>query len=205
MANVAYVRVSTVEQNTGRQYEAFKNNNIEIYKYFEDKISGKNITDRQELKNMLNFVREGDTVYIESISRLARTVADFLKLVKILDDKKVGLVSLKENIDTTSAQGKFITTVFAALYELERATILQRQREGIDLCLKEGRAYGRPKDKFSPSFPKNYKRWRNKELRTNEFMNLEGIVARRTFYDKVHRYEERILKIEKVVYDNGTK
>ena len=138
MANIAYIRVSTKEQNTGRQHEDFTAKGIVLNKVFEEKLSGKN-TDRPQLQAMLAYLREGDTLYVESFSRFARSARDFLNIVNTLNEKGVSFVSLKENIDTTTPNGKFMLTVFAGLYELERDNILERQREGIDLALKEGR------------------------------------------------------------------
>ena len=137
MANIGYIRVSTQHQNTGRQHEDFSAKGITIDKLYEEKISGKN-TDRPQLKAVLQYVREGDTVYAESFSRLARSTRDLLEIVEDLTSKGVQFVSLKENVDTSTPQGKFMLTVFAGLAQLESDTILQRQREGIDLCLSEG-------------------------------------------------------------------
>lgn len=187
MANISYVRVSTKEQNTGRQYELFRQRGIVIDKSFEDKVSGKD-TNRDNLKAMLRYVREGDTVYIESISRLARNTRDFLGIVEHLQSKNVDLVSLKESIDTSTPTGKFMLSVFAALYQLERENILQRQREGIDLALKEGRPYGRPQAVISDSFADNYKKWKNGNMTAIEFMKKEKL-PRTTFYRLVKRYE----------------
>ena len=128
MSKIAYIRVSTKEQNTARQYELLKERNIVPDKVYEEHISGKN-TDRPELKAMLAYVREGDTVYIESISRLARNTRDFLNIVDLLQGKQVELVSLKESIDTATPTGKFMLSVFAALYQMERENALQRQRD----------------------------------------------------------------------------
>lgn len=94
---------------------------------FIDKASGKN-TERKALKEMLSFVREGDTVITESISRIARSTRDLLSIIDLLTQKGVEFISLKESIDTTTAQGRFMLTVFAAMAELERESILQRQR-----------------------------------------------------------------------------
>ena len=138
---------------------------------------------------MLDYVRDDDTVYIESISRLARNVMDFLSIVKKLEEKGVAIVSLKENIDTSTSQGKFITTVFAALYELERDTVKERQREGIDLCLKEKRPYGRPKYRYSATFPENYKQWKYGKITGIEFRKREKI-RRGSFYNVVKRFEK---------------
>ena len=188
MANIAYIRVSTKEQNTGRQHEDFTAKGIVLDKVFEEKLSGKN-TDRPQLQAMLAYLREGDTLYVESFSRLARSTRDLLNIVNTLTEKGVSFISLKENVDTTTSQGKFMLTVFAGLYELERDNILERQREGIDLALKEGRAYGRPKASFSTTFADNYKLWKAGQLKAVDFMKIENI-PKSTFYKLVKRYEE---------------
>ena len=137
---VFYIRCSTDEQNESRQVESAKQLNIE--KVFTDKASGKN-ADRKSLNEMLDFVREGDCVYVSDISRIARNTRDLLNIVDKLKDKGVDFISLKENIDTTTPQGKFMLTVFGAMAELERESILQRQREGIAIAKKEGKYKGR--------------------------------------------------------------
>lgn len=187
MANIAYIRVSTKEQNTGRQHEDFTAKGIVLDKVFEEKLSGKN-TDRPQLQAMLAYLREGDTLYVESFSRLARSTRDLLNIVNTLTEKGVSFVSLKENVDTTTSQGKFMLTVFAGLYELERDNILDRQREGIDLALKEGRPYGRPSATLSSTFSKNYQLWKQGELKAVDFMKRENI-PKSTFYKLVKRYE----------------
>ena len=187
MANIAYIRVSTKEQNTGRQHEDFTAKGIVLDKVFEEKLSGKN-TDRPQLQAMLAYLREGDTLYVESFSRLARSTRDLLNIVNTLTEKGVSFVSLKENVDTTTSQGKFMLTVFAGLYELERDNILERQREGIDLALKEGRPYGRPSATLSDTFSKNYQLWKQGELKAVDFMKRENI-PKSTFYKLVKRYE----------------
>ena len=137
---VFYARCSTANQNIQRQLETAKEVNAE--KIFIDKKSGKN-TDRPELKAMLNFVREGDQVIVSDISRLARSTKDLLNIIEQLTEKGVEFKSRKEAIDTTTPQGKFVLSVFGALAELERETILQRQREGIEIVKAEGKYKGR--------------------------------------------------------------
>lgn len=178
--NIAYVRVSTQEQNTGRQLEALKNHNID--KTYEEKISGKD-TNRPMLKAMLEFAREGDTVYIESISRLARNTLDFLKIVEQFTEKGIKLISLKESIDTSTPQGKFMLSVFAALSQLERDTIKQRQREGIDLALEQKRPYGRPKIEIDDKFRTIYRQWKDGKITAVEAMKLAGM-KKNTFYNR---------------------
>lgn len=138
--NLAYVRVSTVEQNEERQIEALKKFNIE--KWFTEKISGKNM-ERPKLQEMLDFCREGDTIYIHDFSRLARSTKDLLDIVERLKEKGVHLVSNKENIDSSTPQGKLMLTMIAAIYEFERENMLERQREGIAIAKREGKFKGR--------------------------------------------------------------
>ena len=122
---VGYVRCSTIEQNEARQLKMMEEQKAE--KLFIDKASGKN-TDRKAFKEMMAFVRAGDMVIVESISRIARNTRDLLSIVSELTEKQVEFISLKENIDTTTPQGRFMLTVFGALAELERENILERQR-----------------------------------------------------------------------------
>lgn len=105
---IGYVRVSTEEQNEARQITELQERNVN--KLFVDKKSGKN-ADREALKEMLLFVRDGDTIIMESISRIARSTKDLLNIIDTLTQKNVEFISLKENIDTTTPQGKFMLTV----------------------------------------------------------------------------------------------
>ena len=125
---IGYVRVSTKEQNTARQEELMKS--LDVDKVYIEKMSGRN-TERPFLQEMMNFVREGDSVVVESISRFARNTKDLLELTEQLSNKHVQFISQKENIDTNTPAGKFMLTIFGAVAELEREYIRQRQREGI--------------------------------------------------------------------------
>ena len=126
MALIGYIRVSTQEQNEGRQVEALECLGIE--KCFLDKCSGKDAA-RPQLQAMREYVREGDTIIVAEYSRLARSVRDLLSIVDELTSKGVQLRSLKEQFDTSTPQGKFLLTVFAGLAEFEREMILERQRD----------------------------------------------------------------------------
>lgn len=137
---VGYIRISTVGQNTARQEVLMQELGVE--KIFIDRLSGKN-TDRPQLKEMMVFVRHGDTVVVESISRFARNTKDLLELVEQLTAKGVEFVSKKEAIDTTTPTGKFMLTIFGAVAELEREYILQRQAEGIAIAKEQGVYKGR--------------------------------------------------------------
>ena len=158
---IGYARVSTMEQNEARQLHSFEGYTEKIKKEFIDKLSGKN-TDRPQLQAMLSYVREGDVVVVSDFSRLARSTRDMLQIIQELTDKGVGLVSLKENVDTDTPQGRFMLTVFAALAELERETILQRQREGIAIAKQQGKYKGRKPIPFNEDkFRTECSKWRN--------------------------------------------
>lgn len=181
MSVIGYARVSTKDQNEGRQIELFKGYNVE--KIYLDKMSGKS-KDRPELLKMMEYVREGDMLVVESISRFARNTRDLLELIDQLDRKGVQFVSLKENIDTATLTGKFMLTIFGAVSELERGYILERQREGIELAKKEGRKLGRPKVKADESFERYYNMVLNNEITATEAMKKCGL-KKTTWYKMV--------------------
>lgn len=160
MSKAAYVRVSTAEQNEARQREALAVRGID--KWFIEKASGKN-TDRPEFQKMLDWVREGDTIYIHDLSRIARSTKDLLDLLDVLREKGVALVSDKESIDTSTATGKLLVTMVAAINEFERANLLERQREGIAIAKREGKYKGR-KAVTVPDLPRHYERWQRREV-----------------------------------------
>ena len=147
--NIGYVRVSTDGQNTARQ-EALMND-LGVVKVFIDYNSGKD-TNRPELQKALEYVRDGDTLTVESISRFARNTRDLLALVEVLDSKGVQFISKKESIDTATPAGRFMLTVFGALAQLEREYMLDRQREGINEAKKAGVYKGRTPIKKPANF-----------------------------------------------------
>ena len=177
---IGYVRVSTEEQNPARQQILLRE--LGVDEIFLDKASGKN-ADRPELKRMLDYVRRGDTVIVESISRFARNTRDLLELVEQLTAKEVEFVSKKEAIDTTTPTGKFMLTVFAAVAELEREYILQRQREGIALAKAQGKYRGRTPLPLPDNFDDVVARWRRGEITAREAMRRTGLRPN-TFYRK---------------------
>lgn len=178
MANVGYVRVSTVDQNEARQVEALKKHNIE--KWFTEKVSGKD-TNRPQLQLMLDYVREGDTVYIHDFSRLARSTKDLLEIVETLNKKCVHLVSNKENIDSSTPTGKLMLTMIGAIAEFERQNLLERQKEGIAVQ-KELDKSRKPEDKKykgrkavaidEEQFEKEYSRYQKREINKTELAKI---------------------------------
>lgn len=158
---IAYVRVSTAEQNEARQLEALKT--YEIEKVYLEKASAKD-TKRPKLQEMLEFVREDDTVYVKDFSRLARSTKDLLNIVELLDKKGVKLVSLKENIDSKTTTGKLMLTMIGAIYEFERMNLLERQKEGIALAKMKGKYRGRKVIPLPENGEEVFERWERREI-----------------------------------------
>lgn len=184
---IAYVRVSTVEQNEARQREALETRGID--KWFVEKISAKD-TNRPQLQAMLEFAREGDTIYIHDFSRMARSTRDLLDLVERLTAKGVHLVSNKESIDTSTPTGKLMLTMIGAINEFERTNLLERQREGIAIAKREGKYHGR-KEIVIPDFSSHYARYQNREVSKIKLAQELGIS--RPTLDKLIRQREKNL------------
>ena len=174
---IGYIRVSTQEQNTIRQEVLMKS--LGVDEIYIDRMSGKN-ANRPELQKMMEYVRKGDTVIVESISRFARNTRDLLELVEKLTAKGVEFVSRKEAIDTTTPTGKFMLTVFGAVAELEREYILQRQREGIAIAKEQGK-YKDRKPIDAPEFEQVTARWKSGAITAAEAMRTLHM-TKTTFY-----------------------
>lgn len=179
--NFAYIRVSTEEQNFESQMEAMKD--LEFAKIFTEKRSAKD-TNRPELQNMLDYVREGDTVYVKDFSRLARSTKDLLNIIDILETKKVKLVSIKEKLDTSTPAGKLMVTMLGAIYEFERANLLERQKDGIAAAKKEGKYKGRKKIKKPDNWQEIYKDWSCRKITAKKACELLKLKTN-TFYNFV--------------------
>lgn len=186
---VAYIRVSTAEQHEDRQMAALQSYGID--KWFSEKISGKDIN-RPKLQEMLNFVRDGDTVYVEDFSRLARSTKDLLAIVDLLKNKNVRLVSLKESLDTDTPTGRLMLTMIAAIAEFERQNILERQREGIELAKAKGVYKGRKR--LAPSdfksFPRLYDAYLEHKISKSKMAKELG-VCRATVDRLIEEYKKK--------------
>ena len=183
--NIGYVSVSTAEQNESRQLEGLKKYNID--KWFTEKVSAKD-TNRPQLQNVLEFAREGDTIYVHDFSRLARSTSDLLKLVELLQNKGVHLVSNKENLDTSSPTGKLMLTMIGAINEFERANLLERQKEGIAIAKANGKYKGRKATELN-NFGEEYKKYLNRELNKVQLAKVLG-VTRPTLDKLIKEYEK---------------
>ena len=187
MANLAYVRVSSADQNEQRQLDAMQHLNIK--KFFIEKISAKN-TNRPKLLEMLDYAREGDTIYILDFSRIARNTRDLLDLVDGLEKEGIKLISLKENLDTSTPTGRLMLTVIAGINEFEREITLERQREGIAIAKRAGKFKGRkPVQK-----PKNWNEvialYNVRKLTATAAMRELGL-KRNTFYNFLNAEKEK--------------
>lgn len=183
---IAYIRVSTVEQNEQRQIEAMQRYNIE--KWFIEKVSGKD-TNRPKLQEMLDFARAGDTIHIHDFSRLARSTKDLLDIVELLNSKGITLISNKENIDSGTPTGKLMLTMIGAINEFERTNLLERQREGIAIAKRNGKYKGR-KAVSIPNFEKHYLRYTSREISKSELAK-ELNISRPTLDKLINQYQPK--------------
>jgi DNA invertase Pin-like site-specific DNA recombinase len=138
---VGYARVSTQDQNPALQLDALKAAGCE--KLFVEKASGAQ-RDRPELLAALDYLRAGDSLVVWKLDRLARSLKQLIETVELLDSRSIGLRSLTEAIDTTTAGGKLVFHVFGALAEFERSIILERTKAGLDAARARGKKGGRP-------------------------------------------------------------
>ena len=181
---VGYVRVSTITQHEDRQLVTMEKFGVE--KLFQEKVSGKD-KNRPQLQQLLDFVREGDMVIIHDFSRLARSTKDLLEIVEYLNNKKVALISAKENLDTSTATGKLMLTMIGAINEFERTNLLERQREGIAVAKKKGKYKGRKEVKID-NFEQYYNKYLNREI-TKTQLAKELNISRPTLDKLIKEYK----------------
>ena len=175
---IGYARTSTQEQNMDRQQIALQN----VDKIFMEKLSGKDMN-RPQLRAMLDFVREGDVVVVESYSRLARNTKDLLSIIEQLENKGVKFISLKENIDTTTPQGRLMLTLFSGLAQFERESLLQKQKEGIQVAKSKGVYKGRKPINLPQNYNEVMMLWRSKSITARKAMTMLNMNPT-TFYRK---------------------
>ena len=139
---VGYARVSTQDQKPALQLDALKEAGCE--KVFKEKASGAH-RDRPQLAAAIDYMREGDTLVVWKLDRLARSMKQLIETVEGLEEQGIGFRSLTEAIDTTTSGGKLVFHIFGALAEFERSIIRERTRAGLDAAKARGRTGGRPK------------------------------------------------------------
>ena len=186
MAKIAYVRISYSDQNEARQMEALEQYRID--KWYVEKASGKN-TDRQQLHAMLDYSREGDTIYVQDFSRLARSIKDLLNIVDQLKAKNIHLVSDKEKFDTNTPTGKLMMSMIAAINEFERENLLERQREGIAIAKRAGKYKGRRAIHIK-DFDKHYEKYMKRQINKTELAR-ELKISRPTLDKLIARHNRK--------------
>ena len=198
----SYLRVSTLNQEVGRQEYQLDKLNIKFDKEQIDKCTRKN-KERPQLIKMMNELKGGDILYCESISRLGRNLKDLIEIVEQLINKGVRVILVKEGIDTSTTTYKLLLGIFGAVAEMERETIQERTLQSIErlkdiksntgeVATKSGKWFGREEKKVSDlpkEFKKYYDKMLNKEITKVEMAKLLG-VGRATLYRWIKLYEE---------------
>jgi DNA invertase Pin-like site-specific DNA recombinase len=190
MSTYFYIRVSTKDQNTIRQEVKAKEYNIPIENVYIEKASGKNVTDRPVLTNLLATIKHGDMLIVDSISRFARNTKDLIDLVEQLNNKGVIFKSIKEAIDTTTSTGMFMLTIFGAVAQLERDYIKDRQVEGVAIAKQEGKYKGRKPVEYPKQWDKYYKMYKEKTIKAVDMMKILEL-KKTTFHKLIKQYETR--------------
>ncbi len=190
--NYSYQRVSTTKQDERRQDISLEGYKID--KKYVDKASGKGV-ERTQLNKLKLEVKKGDTVYVESISRLGRNVDDLRSLVEYFRERDVTVHFVKEGFSTSGNMYKFLLTILGAVAEMERELIVERVYEGLAKArthgTKSGKAIGRPVGlKFPSKWGKYYDQWKRKEITAVQFARLVGL-SRSSLYRYIHEWENR--------------
>lgn len=177
---IGYARVSKHDQNLDLQIDAFRKEGVE--EIFEEKISGKN-DDRPELTRLLHYLRKGDTLVIYKLDRLGRSTKKLLELAEELETRGIELVSIRDQIDTSTAIGKAMFKMLMVLAEMERDIIVERTKAGLDAARSRGRVGGRPR-KNEKSIEKALKLYQSKEYSIKEIEDMTG-VSKATLYRRL--------------------
>ena len=182
---IMYQRISNPQQNLTSQEELKEKYKVE--KVYTDSCTNKN-NDRPELERMLDFLREGDVVVIESINRLAFNVKDLLSIVEKIKERGVRFISIKENIDTSTETGKFCLDLFESLSELEKEAIKEKQAEGIALAKERGVYKGRTPMEIDENKFITMCEERKAGKRTATSIQKEFDITGTTFYRRIKEY-----------------
>ena len=172
LMKIGYARVSTQDQNLDRQLDNLRSAGCE--RIFNEKMTGTR-SDRPELKAMLMTLRSGDVLVIDSFSRLSRSTKDLLSLVEQLTGMGVHLVSLKENLDTTTATGKLMLTMLSALSQFERDLIAERTVDGLKAARARGRCGGRPRSGSDKDRKQAYAMYKANVMTCKEIADKFGV------------------------------
>jgi DNA invertase Pin-like site-specific DNA recombinase len=195
---IGYARVSTQDQNLSMQLDALKAQGCG--KIYQEKVSGAK-ADRPELAKLLDHVRKGDTVVIWKLDRLGRSLAHLVEMVNVLEREGIGLISLNDPVDTTTAQGRLVFRIFASLAEFERELIRERTQAGLQSARRRGQQLGRPKGLSKEAENKSRiaeSLYKERKLSVNEIAKQLGI-SKATLYVYLR---ERGVKIGEVAQEH---
>ena len=178
---IGYARVSTKEQSFDLQLDSLKKAGCE--RIYTETVSGSR-AERQVLNDLMQNIRTGDVLIIWKLDRLGRSLKHLIELVNVLLEKNVGLKSLNDPIDTTTAQGRLVFNIFASLAEFERELIRERTQAGLTAARARGKLGGRPKGLSKEAEAKSYAAaalYRERELSVQRIADELGI-AKSTLY-----------------------
>ena len=170
---LGYARVSTSDQNLDRQKDALEKYGID--RLYCEKMSGTKKS-RPELDRMMHEIEDGDTIVIESLSRLGRSVKNLAELMEVFNSRNIRLISLKETIDTTSSTGRLLFTILSSLAQFERDVLVERTREGLSAARARGRYGGRPRTNEA-AVKKAVALYQTKQYSLKEIHQLTGVSA----------------------------
>ena len=181
---VGYIRSSSISQNNEYQLKDLEKQNIE--KYFIDKATGRN-TDRKEFKQMLNFIREGDEVYIYDLSRLSRNLKEMLEIIDDFNNNNIRIISIKENIDSITPTGRLMLSMIGAVNEFIVTNQREKQLEGIKLAKEKGKYKGRKKIDYPKNWNETIEKWKRRDITATQAMQITGL-KKATFYRLLKEY-----------------
>ncbi|MBW9150383.1 recombinase family protein [Clostridium sp. CM028] len=185
---VGYIRALALEKNTTTQTKLLKN--LKVKKIYEDNQKEKS-PNYEGLKALIESTREGDIVYIESFNRIAKNTKELQEVIECFYNKKVHLVSIKEDINTAIIDQTLLCTILGAVMSFESDCVLERQREGIERAKAEGKYKGRKKIDFPKGWEEIYIQYKHREITGTAAMEILNL-KRNTFYNLIKEHEEKL-------------
>ncbi|OIK14569.1 resolvase [Bacillus sp. MUM 116] len=179
-----YARISTQDQKLGLQTDALTQYGCDLI--FEEVLSGMRV-ERPELDKLMDLVKPGDTVVVWKLDRIGRSVKHLVEIMAYFKENDIHFVSLQDNIDTSTAMGRFVFTIFAGLAEFEREMIVERTKAGLQAAKERGRLGGRPR-KSKKRMETALKMYESREFTVNEICQQLNI-GKSTFYRYLNRTE----------------
>jgi DNA invertase Pin-like site-specific DNA recombinase len=191
--NVGYIRVSSITQNLESQKKTIEDKFGTMDRWFEEKVSGRS-KDREALKDMIDYVREGDVIHVLDLSRVSRSLKDLLDLLDIFQNKDVGINAVKDTYDINSLSGKLLVQIMGAVNEFQVNIQREKQLEGIALAKTQGKYKncGRKKNTITETEKELYSQWNQGIITQQECMSELGI-SRTTLHRKFTAIKENVV------------